>query len=293
MLWLNPQPCVGDLDKIYKGYYTHGKSRKGNIPKLYGMLHNSIISSLGGSNSFIRDWKLKQLGKFLCSLPLINEMAKMRIMYLPLAKRKRLLDIGCGNGEFLAIMHRFGWDVLGVERDAIAARIAQDLFKIPVLIVENTDKFCLKDTCFDVVTLHHVLEHNHNPIALIKECYRLLKSKGILIIVTPNIKSLAHQIFKKNWRDLDPPRHFYLFNSTNLVKCLNHYGFKIRMLKTSARWARHIYAQSKTIKRKDNKSEMMPNIIFKVEGLGFHLIEAIIKFFWNQAGEELILIATK
>ena len=64
---------------------------------------------------------------------------------------------------------------------------------------------------FDAVTLNHVIEHVPDPLATVAECRRLLKPGGRLLMFTPNAGSLAHWMFGRDWRGLEPPRHLHLF----------------------------------------------------------------------------------
>ena len=90
-----------------------------------------------------------------------------------------------------------------------------------------------------MITLSHVIEHVHNPVALLKVCRRLLKPTGQLWLETPNIDGAGHRQYMKNWRGLEPPRHLVLFNSQSLAKALFASGFA-RIEKRSA-WNALIY----------------------------------------------------
>jgi 2-polyprenyl-3-methyl-5-hydroxy-6-metoxy-1,4-benzoquinol methylase len=90
---------------------------------------------------------------------------------------------------------------------------------------------------FEAITAHHVIEHMHGPQAFLKECMRILRPDGILILTTPNINSLGHKIFNKYWRELDVPRHLYLFSTSSLKMFVENHGFRISQLRTTARSA--------------------------------------------------------
>src|SRR5208283_4697550 len=114
---------------------------------------------------------------------------------------------GCGDGRFLALMRDAGWDVYGIEPDPVAAKVAQRELGTSVTVGALEDAG-FPDEAFDAVTLSHVIEHVHDPVALLAECRRVLKPDGSVVIVTPNIRSLGHQKFQSLWRGLEPPRHF-------------------------------------------------------------------------------------
>jgi len=80
-------------------------------------------------------------------------------------------------------------------------------------------------SCFDVITLNHVIEHVHDPIAVLRACHRLLKPGGRLWLETPNVDSLGLARFGRNWRGLETPRHLVLFGRRGLRQACMAAGF--------------------------------------------------------------------
>lgn len=79
---------------------------------------------------------------------------------------------------------------------------------------------------FNVITMNHVIEHLHEPVATLRFCYQLLKPGGWLWIETPNLNSQDHARYRANWLHLDPPRHLVLFTRSSLQKALQEAGFR-------------------------------------------------------------------
>jgi SAM-dependent methyltransferase len=79
---------------------------------------------------------------------------------------------------------------------------------------------------FDAVTMSHVIEHVHDPLADLADAFRLLRPGGLLFIDTPNIDALGHQIYGPHWRGLEPPRHLVIFNVKALQGALAKTGFE-------------------------------------------------------------------
>jgi 2-polyprenyl-3-methyl-5-hydroxy-6-metoxy-1,4-benzoquinol methylase len=134
-----------------------------------------------------------------------------------------VLDFGCGGGSFLRIAQSCGWNVTGVDPDpkAVANCRSQGLN----VLQGGVEQFDGKDGLFDVITMSHVIEHVHDPVGVMKVCHRLLKPGGRLWLETPNVDSLGHRHYTRNWIGFDPPRHLMLFNPTSMRKALIAAGF--------------------------------------------------------------------
>ena len=215
----------------------------------------------------------------------------MGTMCLNGADRGKLLDLGCGNGRFLALMRDAGWDVRGVEPDPAAAKVAQEQFGIPVIVGPLEDAR-LPAESFDAITLSHVVEHVYDPIALLSECRRLLKPKGRAVIVTPNIRSLGHQKFGSSWRGLEPPRHLLIFSLTTLRVCCEKAGLHVQILRTSARAAGLVWQESEMIKRRKESSGLDRGLPSRLRRLFFNLHEDGLCRASEEVGEEILLIAS-
>jgi SAM-dependent methyltransferase len=137
---------------------------------------------------------------------------------------KRLLDIGCGNGEFLFLAKSAGWSVVGVDPDPNAVAVARsrglDVRKGGIEVLGR------QRDLFDGITLSHVIEHAHDPMALLRACHCLLKPGGWIWVETPNLDSLGHQRYARHWRGLEPPRHLVVFTRNSLCRLLAEAGFK-------------------------------------------------------------------
>jgi SAM-dependent methyltransferase len=166
------------------------------------------------------------------------------VMGLHASSRGRLLDVGCGNGAFLAKMRDLGWEVVGVEPDPKAARVAREDFGVAVF-QGRLEEAGLSDGSLDTITMHHVIEHISDPVDVLRECYRIVKPSGILVIVTPNLNALGRHLMGISWRGWEVPRHFTLFTPGALRACVEEAGFHVRTLRTVIRSARWIWAASR------------------------------------------------
>lgn len=142
----------------------------------------------------------------------------------------RILDIGCGRGLFLSIMKMHGWEVAGTERDEETAKHASVEHDIQVM-AGDVCRSGFEDEHFDVITLIHVLEHMDDPERMIRECNRLLKNGGMLVVAVPNLSSLQASFGGKDWFHLDPPYHVHHFTEQGLLRVLDRESFTIRKIK--------------------------------------------------------------
>ena len=110
------------------------------------------------------------------------------------------MDLGCGRGEWLQIMHKEGVPVIGVDHnESQASNIDIDGKDIRIIIADVYDWSCeQKDGSVDLVTAFHVIEHIpfHAVVAMLKEVLRVLTPGGKVILETPNPESLIVGAYK-------------------------------------------------------------------------------------------------
>jgi 2-polyprenyl-3-methyl-5-hydroxy-6-metoxy-1,4-benzoquinol methylase len=134
-----------------------------------------------------------------------------------------------------------GWGVVGVEPDKQAVKVARERFGLNVL--EGVlEEIASPDDTFDAITMNHVVEHLPDPINTFRECGRILKKGGRLVMTTPNIESLGYRMYQEAWRGLEVPRHLFLFSPPTLRACVERSGLQLLELRTTARTARWMWA---------------------------------------------------
>ncbi|MBP5589746.1 MAG: class I SAM-dependent methyltransferase [Bacteroidales bacterium] len=181
--------------------------------------------------------------------------------------RKRsgnLLDIGSGNGNFLATMKRAGWDVYGIEIDDDTRQHSTDRFRVTVYRPIDIDKFT--DKSIDCITLWHVLEHFDNPEWYMEHIRRLLRPDGICVIALPNCSSFDAAYYKDFWAAYDVPRHLSHFTPETFRKFAEKHHFKIIRTKRMPLDAFYI-----SILSEKYKGTFMPFVVGLVKGSFFFL----------------------
>jgi 2-polyprenyl-3-methyl-5-hydroxy-6-metoxy-1,4-benzoquinol methylase len=152
-------------------------------------------------------------------------------------KRGRLLDIGCGTGNFVFRARELGWEAYGVE---VSKRYSDLLRHELRLNVVNTsvEEANFSSNFFDVVILNHVLEHLCDPKSVLKKIHKFLKQGGILVLYMPNeLESLYSKLMLENFLFYFQPRdrptdHLYFFNKKTIELLLRKTGYKVIRLTT-------------------------------------------------------------
>jgi SAM-dependent methyltransferase len=221
--YLDPRPTRESVLFAYGSYFTHD-----------AVAHDSLVSPRSFVHRLRNDYLAARFGY---DLPGAEGLGRLLLQALPARRRRfdrlirelpapkpnaRLLDVGCGNGEFLARMREVGWVVTGQDLDPRAAATTRSR-GIPVH--EGPLDPAGFEERFDVITLCHVLEHVHDPLAILKSCKQLLVPGGKLWLATPNADAVGLKKYRSLWVGLDSPRHLCVFSRQALVAALERAGF--------------------------------------------------------------------
>lgn len=291
LAWLDPMPIEEDIHKAYASYHTH---EEGSVPgkswlhRAYNFLKRGYLAHRYGYPT--RSIWQKACGLLLYAVPSRRAVVDAQVLFLPAKAGGSLLDVGCGNGQTLAWMADLGWQVQGLDTDPIAVGVASSK---GLQVMQGTlQERQFAAGSFDVIFMSHVIEHVHDPLSLMHECRRVLKPGGRLIVITPNIRSWGHRLYKRHWRGLEPPRHLQIFARPTLLRLSGLAGFANCECHAITRGASDILLASRALKI--NKAQAG-----RVSGPLRFIAEFIILGEWagsfvdHDAGEELVLIGTK
>ncbi|MGB9023582.1 MAG: class I SAM-dependent methyltransferase [Candidatus Bathyarchaeia archaeon] len=155
---------------------------------------------------------------------LFKEKLKLLDKYLP--SHGRLLDVGCAAGFFLKLASDLGYDCFGVDVSEYATRYARETMNLRVFNGTVADAH-FPDAFFDLITMWDVLEHISDFLAVLRECHRILRKDGILVVETLNTDSLLARLLGHKWPLYAPKYHLSYFNKRTLRLALELAGFKI------------------------------------------------------------------
>jgi SAM-dependent methyltransferase len=228
LLWPNPFPESEDLPLAYENYYTHGSvTSLGNsvFHRVYRSLKRGYIAGQYGYGASAAGIFQRSVGQLLRLFPIRRRYADEEARYLDRVKGGRVLDVGCGSGEWLVKMMQLGWECSGCDFDAAAIQLARE--RGVDARIGSLEALDFPNNSFDAITLNHVIEHLPDPIATLMACERLLNPGGSLFVATPNAESLSHRIFGAQWRGLEPPRHLAIFTPRALTLAVEESGFEV------------------------------------------------------------------
>jgi len=160
-VFTNPKPNKKDLDLYYKKLYR--KEYKGKLSPKTKHVFRSGISALERYRT-------------------INPLIK---------SEDRITDIGCGSGEFLDLLSKKGYNVVGIEPNQSYSSYAKNEYGVEVR-EESIERAVTSKDEWDIVTMHHVLEHLSDPIFFLRIIRETISDRGKLIIEVPNIEANFH-----------------------------------------------------------------------------------------------------
>jgi len=204
LVFIDPQPFQKALKKHYpsKSYYAYRKTGKKGV---FEILREYLVMHYYSPNL---------LSKFISTF--IKNVPAMPSKNI----KGKILDLGCGTGDTLVLLKKLGWETYGIDMDKNALFMGKrkGLKNLRLGTYQALSKY--PDSFFDAIRLYHVIEHIDDPVKCVRLIKRKLKKNGELIIGTPNADSLLSFLFKKDWYNLDSPRHLFIFSPKTLKRLI-------------------------------------------------------------------------
>jgi len=195
LVFFNPQPSDDELARIYNADYFLGSDSEAG---------RDTVS------------KIKQATAKLY----LSEIRRYRGF-----ESGRLLEVGCGDGDFLVSAEADGWRVTGVEYSPAACKTARQRLKNGEVRCGELQQAGLTAEQFDLCVVSDVIEHVRAPLEFLQEIHRLLKPGGTLFIATPSIDSWSARIMRQKWMEFKA-EHLTYFDRQTIQTALFKSGFR-------------------------------------------------------------------
>ncbi len=151
-------------------------------------------------------------------------------------RRLTVLDVGCGDGSVSRLFLEAGHRVCGVDivPELVQKAIEKDIEAKAADITKDGLPFANKE--MDIVYAGALIEHLYDPESFLKECYRVLKEEGIVVLSTPNVASLTSRLrtlcgkgpkFYTSALSWEFGGHIRIFTSRTLKYLLEENGFVV------------------------------------------------------------------
>lgn len=138
--------------------------------------------------------------------------------------KPRLLEIGCGSGDFLVEARSRGFEVEGLEYSEHAVKDANARLGSPAVRAGSPEEKCLPDGAYDVIAAFDVVEHLRNPRQSIQYLRAALRPGGLIAIVTPSTDSWSRQILGRRWMEYKT-EHLTYFSRKSMRQLLESAEF--------------------------------------------------------------------
>lgn len=212
LVYVNPRPGPAALARYYpQAYRPHAATAPQHAGRIGPAVRALVFRGRAG----------------LAASWLYNSVAYRA--FLPRRTPGRVLDIGCGTGDYLQAWAELGWETAGIEPDAAAAAVARARLGATIHhgFVEDAP---LAAGAFDAITMSHSLEHVRSPRAVLARVHAALAPAGRLLVMVPNFRAWDRAAFGARWYGLEVPRHLYHFEPATITAVLEASGFAVEQL---------------------------------------------------------------
>lgn len=146
---------------------------------------------------------------------------------LPIPGR-RLLDVGCGAGGFLAAAAEAGFEPEGHDLAPPVAEAAAKRHGYPV----HTGPLADVPGPYDVVTLWDTLEHCVSPPDVLADVAGALRPGGWVVILSPYMAGVSARVLRGRWWAFGPTDHLVMFSIPALTQALARAGLRPMIVRT-------------------------------------------------------------
>lgn len=188
----------------------------------------------------------------------IKRYEELLEQFEPYRKNNKILDVGCGDGHFLAVAKTKGWEVYGTEYTDEAVTVC--LKKGITIHKGHIQEFTLAAN-FDVITSFEVLEHINDGIEHVAKISSLIRSGGLLYFTTPNFNALSRRVLGGKWKIIEYPEHLCYYTPSTLHALMKMSGLNKQLVLTTGCAMQKYYASTAEGQRKIASDENLRSSI--------------------------------
>lgn len=159
----------------------------------------------------------------------------------------KLLDFGCGDGDFLTACQLFGFESSGIEfSSSRQQRSSIDFYPSLKEVIDDKGE----TTEFDAMVMFEVLEHLSNPRKILVDLVKYLKKGGIFVLTTPNCTNSVDIVSMEDYRLIHPLGHINAFTPNSMKKIAAQAGlvpFKAGTPQVSADYKRILKREARRL----------------------------------------------
>jgi SAM-dependent methyltransferase len=235
----NPRPTAASLEQFYPADYSpHFEKEPGEQAngRRRRRLERALLRQYYGYPPQPSD-TLTALAALAGRIVIRRTRARER--WVPFRAPGRLLDFGCGAGEFVTHMRAYGWNAEGLDFSPRMVDVLRQKgeFRAHLGTMPHPD---IPPGSLDAITMWHSLEHVPFPQNVLRAAADALRRRGVLGITVPNFDSWSRRRFEGDWFGLALPRHFTHFTPSTLRHMVEAAGFRVLLLEQVGRdgWIR-------------------------------------------------------
>lgn len=142
----------------------------------------------------------------------------------------KLLDVGYSKGSFADYLAENGWECIGLDLNK------HEHPSIKIIQCDLNEGLPVKSEMFDAVTAGEVIEHMLDEEMFLRECHRVLKRNGTLVLTTPNLSFSLNRLFVligKTPMFVYAPYHYHFHTRKTITRVVEEQGFHVEKVTSS------------------------------------------------------------
>ncbi len=212
------------LEYFHLGAYGVNYCRDCSVEFLHPQPDANVLAKIYSANYFLSDREGVEVAEVNRLKRTTAELYVDQILSTRGNQKGKLLEIGCGTGDFLMEAQSRGFEVTGIETSADATATANQRLGAPVVKRGEIETVNLLEAEYDAAVFSDVIEHVPDPRRFLSAINRCLRPGGLVFIVTPSTDSWSRRLMGRRWMEYKL-EHLFYFNRKSLGYLLTSSGF--------------------------------------------------------------------